>query len=172
MNYVEIAVGSPRNRGTLVLKAELHRYIPSNGEALYRSVYLYDESAKEFADSKGTLKGYQGERGIDNVLIDIDRKDNSDDYTLSKLRNVLTHLSVLEVLDESLQCYFSGTGYHIVISNKVFNFQPSGSLPYKVKQTMSSLFENIDTSIYMRSGIYRVAHTKNQKTGVYKIPIT
>ena len=172
MNYVEIAVGSPRNRGTLVLKAELHRYIPSNGEALYRSVYLYDESAKEFADSKGTLKGYQGERGIDNVLIDIDRKDNSDDYTLSKLRNVLTHLSVLEVLDESLQCYFSGTGYHIVISNKVFNFQPSGSLPYKVKQTMSSLFENIDTSIYMRSGIYRVAHTKNQKTGLYKIPIT
>ena len=172
MNYVEIAVGSPRNRGTLVLKAELHKYIPLDGEALYRSVYLYDDSAKDFADSKGTLKGYQGERGIDNVLIDVDRKDNSDDYTLSKLRNVLSHLNVLEVLDESIQCYFSGTGYHIVISNKVFNFQPSGGLPYKVKQTMSNLFENIDTSIYMRSGIYRVAHTKNQKTGLYKIPIT
>ena len=172
MNYVEIAVESPRNRGTLVLKAELHKYIPLDGTALYRSVYLYNEDAKQFADSKGTLKGYQGERGIDNVLIDIDRKDNSDEYTLSKLRNVLNHLSVLEVLDESIQCYFSGTGYHIVISNKVFNFQSSGSLPYKVKQTMMSLFNNIDTSIYMRSGIYRVAHTKNQKTGLYKIPIT
>ena len=76
------------------------------------------------------------------------------------------------MLDESIQCYFSGTGYHIVISNKVFNFISSGSLPYQVKRTMSSLFNNIDTSIYMRSGIYRVAHTINQKTGLYKIPIT
>ena len=165
-------MGSPRSRGTLVLKSELHKYIPLDGTALYRSVYLYDKDAKEYADSKGTLKGYQGERGIDNVLIDIDKKDNSDDYTLAKLRETLNHLDILEVLDESIQCYFSGTGYHIVISNKVFNFVPSGSLPYQVKRTMSSLFNNIDTSIYMRSGIYRVAHTKNQKTELYKIPIT
>ena len=172
MIYVEIAAKSPRNRGLLVLKSELHKYIPTNGDALYRSVYLYDEDAKQFADSKGTLRGYHGERGIDNVLIDIDKKDNTDDYTLGKLRGTLTHLNVLEVLDESIQCYFSGTGYHIVITNKVFNFQPSDSLPYQVKMTMSNLFDGIDTSIYMRSGIYRVAHTKNQKTGLYKIPIT
>ena len=37
---------------------------------------------------------------------------------------------------------------------------------------MSSIFDGIDASIYMRSGIYRVAHTRNQKTGLYKIPIT
>ena len=172
MNYVEIAVGTPRNRGTLVLRSELHKYIPTDGNPLYRSVYLYNEDAKKFADSKGTLKGYHGERGIDNILIDIDRQDNSNEYTLKKLREILTHLNVLEVLDESIQCYFSGTGYHIVITNKVFNFQPSGSLPYQVKQTMSNLFESIDVSIYMRSGIYRVAHTKNQKTNLYKIPIT
>ena len=172
MIYVEIAVGSPRNRGIMVLKSDLHKYIPMDGTALYRSVYLYNEEAKQLADSKGTLKGYHGERGIDNVLIDIDRKDNSDEYTLKRLRSTLAHLNILEVLDESIQCYFSGTGYHIVITNRVFNFQPSDSLPYQVKQTMSSLFENIDTSIYMRSGIYRVAHTKNPKTGLYKIPIT
>jgi len=172
MNYVEIAVGSPRNRGTMVLKSDLHKYIPMDGKALYRSVYLYNEEAKKFADSKGTLKGYHGERGIDNVLIDIDRKDDSDEFTLKRLRTTLSHLNILEVLDESIQCYFSGTGYHIVITNKVFNFQSSDSLPYQVKQTMSNLFENIDTSIYMRSGIYRVAHTKNQKTGLYKIPLT
>ena len=172
MIYVEIAVDSPRNRGILVLKSDLARYIPKDGKALYRSVYLYNEEAKQFADSKGTLKGYYGERGIDNVLIDIDRKDNSDEYTLKKLRETLLHLNVLEVSDGSIQCYFSGTGYHIVITNEVFNFQSSDSLPYQVKQTMSSLFESIDTSIYMRSGIYRVAHTKNQKTGLYKIPIT
>ena len=147
MKYVEIAVESPRNRGILVLKSDLHKYIPIDGTALYRSVYLYDENAKQFVDSKGSLKGYHGEREIDNVLIDIDKKDNSNEFTLKKLRETLTHLRVLEVLDESIQCYFSGTGYHIVITNKVFNFQPSDSLPYQVKQTMSNLFNNIDTSI-------------------------
>ena len=172
MKYVEIAVETPRNRGILVLKSDLHKYIPMDGTALYRSVYLYNEDAKQFVDSKGSLKGYHGEREIDNVLIDIDKKDNSDEFTLKKLRETLTHLRILEVLDESIQCYFSGTGYHIVITNKVFNFQPSDSLPYQVKQTMSNLFNNIDTSIYMRSGIYRVAHTKNQKTNLYKIPLT
>jgi hypothetical protein len=172
MKYVEIAVETPRNRGILVLKSDLHKYIPMDGTALYRSVYLYNEDAKQFVDSKGSLKGYHGERGIDNVLIDIDKQDNSDEYTLKKLRETLTHLNTLEVLDESIQCFFSGTGYHIVITNKVFNFQSSDSLPYQVKQTMSSLFNNIDISIYMRSGIYRVPHTKNQKTGLYKIPIT
>ena len=172
MKYVEIAVETPRTRGMLILKSDLYKYIGRDGKALYRSVYLYDDDAKQYADMKGSLKGYHGERGIDNVLIDIDRKDNSDEYTLKKLRETLAHLKVLEVLEESIQCYFSGTGYHIVITNKVFNFQPSDSLPYQVKQTMSNLFEGIDTSIYMRSGIYRVAHTKNQKTGLYKIPIS
>ena len=104
MKYVEIAVESPRNRGILVLKSDLHKYIPVDGKALYRSVYLYNEDAKQFVDSKGSLKGYHGEREIDNVLIDIDKKDNSDEYTLSKLREILMHLKVLEVLEESIQC--------------------------------------------------------------------
>jgi len=172
MKYVEVAVGGPHNRGNLVLRSELGHYLPKDGSPLYRSVYLYGDDAKEYADSHRTLKGYHGKRGIDNILIDIDRKDNSDEYTLKQLRATLQHLNTLEVLDESIQCYFSGTGYHIVITNKVFNFQASDSLPYQVKQTMSNLFEDIDSSIYMRSGIYRVTHTKNQKTGLYKIPIT
>ncbi len=81
MNYVEIAVGTPRNRGTLVLRSELHKYIPTDGNPLYRSVYLYNEDAKKFADSKGTLKGYHGERGIDNILIHIEKvKRNLDSF--------------------------------------------------------------------------------------------
>ena len=37
---------------------------------------------------------------------------------------------------------------------------------------MTKLFPDIDNSIYMRSGIYRVAHTINKKSGLYKIPLT
>ena len=37
---------------------------------------------------------------------------------------------------------------------------------------MKKLMPDIDSSIYMRTGIYRLQHTPNQKTGLYKIPIT
>ena len=46
--YLEIAVGSPSNRGTLIPKDELKNYLMrsmSDKEPLFRSTYLYtDES--------------------------------------------------------------------------------------------------------------------------------
>ena len=72
MKYVEIAQGTPYNRGMLIPKNELFQYIDLNN-TLYRSAYLYGDEAFEFAKkSGGTLKNYYGERGIDKVLIDID----------------------------------------------------------------------------------------------------
>ena len=76
MHYVEIAQRTPSNRGVLVPKNLLSKYIDLN-TALYRSAYLYNEEAVLFAKTHGnTLKNYYGERSIDKVLIDIDKKDN------------------------------------------------------------------------------------------------
>ena len=75
MQYVEIAQGTPSNRGRLIPKNELFQYIDLNN-TLYRSAYVYNEEAVEFAKSNGhTLKNYYGERSIDKVLIDIDKQD-------------------------------------------------------------------------------------------------
>ena len=46
MDFVEIAKGSPRNRGLLIVKKELGNHI-SVKEPLYRSMYLYDNDAIE-----------------------------------------------------------------------------------------------------------------------------
>ena len=52
MNYIEIAQGSPRNRGSLVLKDKLLNYI--NPEVpLFRSIYLYDKNAVDYAKNNG-----------------------------------------------------------------------------------------------------------------------
>ena len=71
-----------------------------------------------------------------------------------------------------MQPFFSGSGYHVSIPNSVFNFEISKNLPYVVKQTMKKLFDDIDMAIYTRTSIYRVAHTLNNKTNLYKIPLT
>ena len=168
--YVEIAQDSPSNRGLLVLKSDLPKYI-NDKTPLYRSVYLYDESALDIVESTNTVKDYDGIRYIDNILIDVDKKDNSDETTLDLVRAAIMELQDLGISDDSFQAYFSGTGYHISITNEVFGFEASVDLPLHVKATITKLLPESDASIYMRTGIYRVAHTVNQKTGLYKIPL-
>lgn len=145
-----------------------------NGIPLYRSMYLYDHSAVDFADSNNnSLRNYYGSRAIDNILIDIDREQNTDDYTLKRCQSIVYSLTAeLDVPDTAFRVYFSGSGYHIVIPNSVFNFNPCEELPFHVKETMMKLFPEIDSMVYMRTGLYRVAHTINKKTGLYKIPLT
>ena len=75
-------------------------------------------------------------------------------------------------LNDSVQSFFSGTGYHLLLPNSVFNFEPSEDLPYIVRKTMAALLPGIDDMVYIRSAIYRVPHTINMKTGLYKIPLS
>tara|TARA_Y100000004_G_C8950682_1_gene428343 strand:+ start:800 stop:2557 length:1758 start_codon:yes stop_codon:yes gene_type:complete len=168
--FVEIARGTPANRGILIPHKNLVKYITKE-EALYRSVYLYSDDAKEHVDKTGSLKNFFGVRAIDKIPIDIDKKDNSDEKTLDILRSIILELEVGELDSNYFQAFFSGSGYHLILSNKLFNFKDSPDLPYVVKQTMKSLFPEIDASIYMRTGIYRVQHTPNQKTDLFKIPL-
>ena len=170
MNYVEIARGTPVNRGIMIPTEKLVKYISK--EPLYRSVYLYDNEALKYVNEKGSLRDYFGIRYIDKIPIDIDKGDNTDEKTLDILRGIILELENAEIESECFQPYFSGSGYHLILSASLFNFQPGTDLPYIVKQTLKKLFSNLDSSIYMRTGIYRVQHTTNQKTGLYKIPLT
>ena len=167
--YVEIAKGTPGNRGYLIDKNDLAKYIDKF--PLYRSVYLYDENALEYVEKTGSLKNYFGVRHIDKIPIDIDKGDNTDDKTLDVLRGIILELEEADITEESFQCYFSGSGYHIDLAGGLFNFKPGVDLPYIVKQTLRKLIPHLDSSIYMRTGIYRVQHTINQKTNLYKIPL-
>lgn len=171
--YIEIAEKSPRQRGLLIPKEGLSKYVPSD-VAVYRSMYLYDEDAKDYVDSKSSIRDYYGKRDIDNILIDIDKKENSDEYTLKQAIELCFHLEDSFDLgyEEQYRAYFSGSGYHILIPNSVFNFKPGQDLPFQVRETMMKLFEGIDSMIYMRTGLYRLPHTLNAKTNLYKIPLT
>ena len=53
MKYIEIARGNPNNRGIIIPVESLVDYIDK--EPLYRSVYLYDETAKEYVEKNGSL---------------------------------------------------------------------------------------------------------------------
>ena len=170
MNYLEIARGNPSNRGIIIPVEKLSSYIGE--EPLYRSVYLYDKTGLDYVQEKGSLKDFFGVRYIDKVPIDIDKQDRSNEKTLDILRSIILELEEVGIGCGSFQSYFSGSGYHLILSGDLFNFRPGNDLPYIVKQTLKKLLPEIDASIYMRTGIYRVQHTINQKTELFKIPLT
>ena len=170
--YVEIAKGTPSNRGTLVPKNELHKYLEPE-VPLYRSLYLYDDTSISEIEGKGSVSNYYGTRFIDKVLIDIDKGQDTNDQTLKNARNYLMALENEGLnLKNAVQVYFSGSGYHFILPNSIFNFQASPELPYIVRKTMASLLPGIDEMVYIRSAIYRLPHTINLKTNLYKIPLT
>ena len=78
----------------------------------------------------------------------------------------------MNVAQSAYNVYFSGTGYHIIISGESFNF-PKGTkdLPFIVKETMNNLFSDVDLSVYNRTSIYRCENTLNQKSNLYKIQL-
>tara|TARA_R110000824_G_scaffold232395_1_gene420450 strand:- start:16240 stop:18030 length:1791 start_codon:yes stop_codon:yes gene_type:complete len=170
MNYVEIAKGTPHNRGIIIPTNKLSAYIGE--EPLYRSVYLYDETAMEYVNQKGSLKKFFGVRYIDKIPVDIDKQDRSNESTLDILRSIILDLEESDISCRSFQSYFSGSGYHLILSGDLFNFKAGNDLPFVVKQTIKKLLPDVDASIYMRTGIYRLQHTPNQKTGLFKIPLT
>ena len=169
MKYVEIAKNSPVNRGVLIPIERLIKHVSK--EPLYRSVYLYDDDALEYVSQNGTLKNYFCIRYIDKIPIDIDKKGNTDEKTLDILRSIILELEDADIDCGSFQSYFSGSGYHLILASELFNFKSGIDLPFIVKQTLKSIISYLDSSIYMRTGIYRVQHTLNQKTSLYKIPL-
>ena len=175
MNWVELAIGSPRKRGLFIPLEDLSYYILDEGKdkAVYRSMFVYDDAGKDFVNKTGSVRNYFGSRSIDEIVIDIDKGQNTDAYTLKCAQAIIYELEQVEVPYNAIQPYFSGTGYHIHLTNEVFNFQAGDDLPFIVKETMKGLFgKKIDLSVYQRTAIYRLVHTLNQKSALYKTPFT
>ena len=175
--FVEMAIGSPSKRGTLVPLEDVWDivYEQGQGQAIYKSVYRYDEEALAFMKASGSIKNFLGTRYINTVPIDIDRGQDSDEYTLSRTQQILNHLNKeLNLKDGNYAIYYSGTGYHIDLSAEVFGFKPSPDLPFIVKATMMKMLDEFgpDPAVYTRTSIIRIAHTFNVKSSLYKIPLT
>lgn len=175
--FVEMAIGSPSKRGTLVPVDDMWDIVYEQGaeQAVYTSVYQYDEEALAFIKANGTIKNFLGTRYIQTVPIDIDKGQNSDEYTLMTTQMIVRHLNKeLGLKDGNYGIYFSGTGYHIDISAECFGFEASPDLPFIVKATMVNLLEEFkpDPAVYTRTAIIRLPHTLNIKSELYKVPLT
>lgn len=172
--YYELAVGSPSNRGIIVSREEIAKYIKycqKNGFELYKSIYCYDEDIKKHMENYKTVRSFTGNLYIEDIILDIDIKTDTDEYVLERAREFYHKLvNTFDLQQYDLIVYYSGRGYHFKFPD-YFNFLPSSDLHREVKATVKELFPEVDCSIYIKTGIIRVANTINRKVDRYKIPL-
>lgn len=139
----------------------------------YTSLFYFPKEIKDLFDSTGSFAGYNGPALSKSLMWDFDSKQ---DLNLAKddvrqLLNNLTEKTQLPAkeLMKHINVYFSGNkGFHVELATNIeFN-------PEQMKKICSSLaagLKTFDTVIYNSTRAFRIANTKHQKSGLYKIPI-
>lgn len=170
----ELAEYRASNRNRLIRPENIQALVRERGlgRPLFRSIFWYTEDIRNYLKVNKSVASYRGVRGISEVVIDVDKGNNSNEYTLSKLREYMAKLADLGVNEDSYQIYFSGTGYHIFITNDVFGFEPSIELPKIVGITLHNIDLLADPVASRGSQLIRIEHSINEKSGLYKIPLT
>ena len=174
IRMVEIATGHVSNRNQVVPLSDIskYRFGPEQKTEVYHSWYAFDEQLKQHINGVGTIQGFNGVYYVNNIILDYDKKDLTDD-ALYKAVHWLVNTEMIEDLGinpEHLVIWYSGTGFHIEMPN-LFGFQPSTSLPGIVKETLTTLFPECD-NIYDGARLIRAGYSYNEKKSNFKIPFT
>ena len=134
-------------------------------EDVYLSVYRYE--SEDFDNC--LLSG--------NFYLDLDdAKDPS--VALVEIRKTIEILRKLGIPDEHIYVYWSGCkGFHVEVPIELFNGTPHRDLNLIWKTFAQMIDEHqqlthIDWSIYDRRRLWRIANSRNSKTGLYKIPLS
>jgi len=166
--YIELATPSVSSRGRVIRLNELAQYI-SNKTEVYRSLFVLDDTAKKHFTKRKTIKSFKGKYMLDRILFDMDKKGDSGDTLISRVKSFIDD-KLIGISEDEIRIWFSGRGFHIEIP-EIFGFEPSNTLPTVVKQTIHSKFGSEVDNIYDGGRIIRVGYSYNNKSNSYKIPI-
>lgn len=171
--YADYAIGhaSKRNNIQNIKDFKLNGVVTD----CYRSIFLFDESLKEYVDRTKSITGYSGKHISDALVFDFDGDD------LGQVKNeALKFCHYLhyefDVAYEYLRIAFSGLkGIHITIPMQAICIPEPKEDFYKIykgiAEDLSKGFKFVDHSIYDKARLFRLTNTINSKSGLYKIPL-
>lgn len=136
----------------------------------YTSLYSYDDYVKEYYNNKKTLAGFDGKIYMPKEFyfdVDGDSSERARQLTIGLCE-------YLKELDVTYKLYFSGTGFHVGVSQGIFKWEPSKDLHLRVKDCLTSngVFDFADSSVVDKTRIIRLTNTRNSKSGLFKVPIS
>ncbi len=135
----------------------------------YQSVYRFDSKISTYS----TLSDIQDDVDFyaDYLYFDIDHADLTESLNMA-----ITLCEFLDFRDIHYEKWFSGSkGFHIQVPTVQFEFKPTKDQNILKRMAMAiaeSCKVSIDSSIYNTTRIFRVGNSINNKSGLYKIPVT
>ena len=168
--YVNVAVEGVHNRKGIYDISKLGN--PTGKTDTYCTYFRYNDEMVEHFKRTNSVGGYQGKAWSDWLPIDID----SDDLQQAQysLQSIAYKLEEHDIDIDTCRFYFSGQkGFHIMIPSGYFTKEPSADIHKRFRRVALELTEgiNIDTSIYDKTRIFRLANTIHSKSGLYKIEL-
>lgn len=134
----------------------------------YESVYTYNEEHMRQYKDVGNLRGIQDNK-TNRLIFDFDDKENIDNARKDAL-TVSARLMANGINQDDFKIYFSGNrGFHVEVE------LTEGLTRREFDNIVNNLSEDLptrDPSVSDNQSLIRMALTKNQKTGLYKIPLT
>ena len=167
--FVEVVTGGIQYRNNVVSNSEYQKLVLENSwkNEMYRSYFVFNETFDKHVQDTGTVKNYSGPCAIDYIILDVDKGEIPKDQMLGYIEACLSEMFDKGVMEEDINLWFSGTGFHIEMKN-VFGLQQSSTVHDKLRLTMNKHFDFAD-SIYDKTRIIRTKWSLNPKTHLHKI---
>jgi len=180
----EVALGGIDKRNRFVKSENLSSVISeflktSNGNGdCYISSTVYPDSVISWLKNNGNqIKGYDGVVDMEFLTFDFDCSDNPEKARQEVIHTVNHWIHECGIYPDNLRIGFSGRkGFHIQMSKNLIGIRPHDRLDEILRRFVEKVtpekLETLDYSIYKRNMMIRCFHTKHNKSGLYKIPLT
>jgi GTPase SAR1 family protein len=134
----------------------------------YQSVFYYNDEHVKQLKEKGTLTGVTDIK-TDKLVFDFDDV-NSPENAKKDAFELTKRLETQGIKTKDIEVYFSSNkGFHIIVTlTNQLTPRQTGIAAKKLAGDLNTF----DSQIYNASRILRVPWTKNQKSGLHKIPLT
>lgn len=169
--YIRISTGLNKYKLYPRETLDMEKIIENAGDNdKYYGIFIYEQKHYDKWSKERTLKGVR-DVTTDKVVFDFDHQENPE----KARRDTLEVIDRLigdnpELKKEELNIYFSGNrGFHIILT---LDRRINRDIYEKIVNKYASDLQTLDPTVKDQQRLIRMPFTKNQKTGLYNIPIT
>lgn len=144
------------------------KHVKDKNKPYFISMMKYDQTQYDEYLKTNTLSGMHGSK-TNRIWFDFD-DENDLPQAAADCADVVGSLMAEGVLEESIRISFSGNkGFGIIVETKnEYTIEQVKSFCFALAESLPTF----DTSMYDHQRIFRLDLTKNEKTGLYKMPLT
>lgn len=146
-------------------------------EHAFQSVYAFDYRLSEYVNEHQSIRDLNIPHYAPVIWFDIDNDSSLTDAKKQTVSLIDYMEGQFGLQNDNIAVFFSGSkGFHVAIPSTFIDMEPSSKVHTYVKNFCTLVGKsadiNMDDTIYTANHIIRLSNTKNEKSGLYKIPLT